>query len=228
MDQPFIACTLVFLLLLSGLVMKPSPFRWLIWPVIASLVLYQLYSNPNDDPRIDAVLLLYTFVASDFIILTDVQHELRRAGQPEPISSASFLTRLHWALRLLCSPRGVRWSHEPKRVLPPRPRLTRGRFIISQLFWLAFYITLIDAGNVVIKSTSIFAKGSIPTASRPWRWQMFGVILFTVVAASAVSVIHIILSIVGVGSGISEPEGWPHIFGKWTDVYAVRNFWRCV
>ncbi|KAF9459746.1 membrane bound O-acyl transferase family-domain-containing protein [Collybia nuda] len=221
---------LIFFLLILSLAMKPSPYRWLIWPVITSCVFAQLYNNPTNDPRVDALLrtalLAYTFVASDYIILTDVQHELHQDGWHEPISSAPMSVRIQWAIELLCNPRGVGWSHEPKSALPPRPQhLTRSRFIMSQLSWLALYILAADIGNTLTVHTCVFTKHSVPMALQPWHWRVFGVVLFTMCSVSYISMIHITLSIISVGLGISDPQSWPYMFGKWTETYTVRNFW---
>lgn len=161
--------TLVLALFLTSLVAKPSRLRWAIWPLIASLIYVVFSESPTNDKGGDASIrstfMPYLFMSSDYILLTDVQNELRLSGQQEPISNASFGARLHWALRLFFSPRGVGWVHGPfKGVLPSHPHLTRGRFVFSQFLWLAVYLVLIDVVHFLIVYTSVFAQESLPTA----------------------------------------------------------------
>lgn len=225
----FIPHVLLSILLLTSIVMKPSRYRWLMWLSIASLAPSIFFGQPTNDPSVNAIIrhmfTNYVFVAFDFIVLTDVQNELRQSGQSEPISTASFWARLHWALRLLFSARGVGWSHEPKGALPPPPRITRGRFIASQVLWLAFYVLLIDATHCFGAHTSVFAKHSIPTTSQPWCWRFWALALFTMRSVACINTPYILLSIMSVGTGITEPKGWPPLFGKPGDAYTVRKFW---
>lgn len=232
MGGSFVPHALVLFLLISSLTMKPSRVRWAIWPLIASLGYILFFSNPAGDPGTDAplrsIFLTLLFIASDYIVLTDVQNELHRLGQREHISTSPFGARLHWALCLFVNTRGVGWAHEPKGVFSPHPRLTRARFIVFQIFKLALCVGLLDVVNAIVVSTSIFTKASIPTASQPLHWRVFGIFLFAIGSASSLSTVHIILSIVGVGTGISEPQRWPPLFGKWTDTYTLRTFWGWV
>jgi hypothetical protein len=147
-------------LLLSSYVVKPSRFRWLFWPVITSIGFILFCSTLHDDPQNDmglrSAVVSYVFVASDYILITDVQHELFRIGQREPISMKPIWDRLIWGMKLFYGPRGVGWKHEPQSVLPPHPRPTRGRFIVAQVLRLAFYLLLIDAMQMATRYTPIF------------------------------------------------------------------------
>lgn len=225
----FVPHLLVLALLLTSLVVKPSQHRWTIWPLIASLIYVIFFENPTNDKGGDASIrssfISYLFVSSDYILLTDVQHELCLSGQREPISNASFGARLRWALRLFFGPRGVGWAHEPKGVLAYHPHLTRGRFVFLQLLRSAVYLVFIDVVHFLIVYTSVFAQESVPTALQAWHWRVVGVILLALRGFSYLSLMQTMLSIVCVGTGISEPKGWPPLFGKWGDAYTVRKFW---
>jgi hypothetical protein len=229
MGASFLPYLLVLCLLFTGIVMKPARFRWVIWPMMASLVYPLFFKSPTNDPPTDAALrssfVAYLFTASDYILLTDVQHEFRKDGQSEPITIASFWARLQWGLELFFGPRGVGWDHEPRGVLPPRPHSTRGRFILSQVFWLAIYLLCLDVTQFVTAYTSVFAKESIPTALQAWHWRFLGTLLIAIGGATLLSITHTILSIMSVATWTSEPKGWPHFFGKWSDAYTIRKFW---
>jgi len=101
------------LLLLMVLVVKPSPYRWVLWPPIACINCYCYFYTPgNDDPNDEGlhrcVSIIYAFVASDFILLTDVQRELRMVDQHELISNSGLWSRLKWGAKLFFGARGYR------------------------------------------------------------------------------------------------------------------------
>ncbi|KAF9459745.1 membrane bound O-acyl transferase family-domain-containing protein [Collybia nuda] len=225
----FTAHILVLILFTTGLVIKHSRLRLAIWPVIAGLIYYIFYQNPTNDTGGNASIrvsfIVYLFMASDYILLTNIQREFRLSGQQESIENASFGARLRWALTLFFNPRGVGWSHEPKGILPLGSHLSRGRFILSQLIWSAIYLVLIDIVHFINVHTSVFKPESIPTASLTWHLRVLGVILSGLRATSYLSFLHALLSIICVATSISEPKGWPHLFGKWGDAYTVRKFW---
>ncbi|KAF8205964.1 hypothetical protein K438DRAFT_1963744 [Mycena galopus ATCC 62051] len=68
-------------------------------------------------------------MASDYILLTDIQRDLRQV--PDPVDTRSpritfpstekapLGTRFKWALQLFFSPRGVGWAHEPRFAQTP-------------------------------------------------------------------------------------------------------------
>jgi hypothetical protein len=217
-------------LLLLGLVVKPSPHRWMIWPLIACFNCYCFfYTQPNSVPTDEGlrrcISMLYTFVASDFILLTDVQSELRLLGQREPISSSGFWARLQWALKLFFGARGVGWTHEPTFILATHTHPTRLRFLISQLCWLAGCVLVHDVSSILMRADPYLVKDPPLFADQPMRWRIWGVALFGISSTVNVSIIHITSSIVIVGSGLSQPDMWPPVFGRLIDAYSVRRFW---
>ncbi|KAF9459747.1 membrane bound O-acyl transferase family-domain-containing protein [Collybia nuda] len=229
MRNSLIPHALLVVLLLTSMVMKPCRYRWLMWLLIVGLAPFIFFSQPSSDPSTNAIVrhlfTNYIFVAFDFIVLTDVQNELRQSGQGKPISNAPFWARLRWAFQLFFSARGVGWSHEPKGVLPPHPRITRRHFLASQGFWLVFYVLLIDAVHCIGAHTSVFTERSIPTSSQPWHWRFWALLLFGIRSVACINVPHIVLSIVSVGGCMTEPKGWPPLFGNFNDAYTVRQFW---
>jgi hypothetical protein len=217
-------------LLITGLVVRPSAYRWMLWPSIACINCYCYFRTAKSDVPIDeglrrCAVVLYTFVASDYILLTDVQHELHMVGEEEPISSLGLWSRLKWGLQLFFGPRGVGWTHQPRSILPPYPYATRTQFIASQLGWLAVYVLAYDATSILMRADPFFVKHAPSFSQQPLVWRLWGVMLFALSSTLSVSIVHTICSIVSIASRLSEPEMWPPIFGKWIDAYTVRRFW---
>jgi hypothetical protein len=220
--------------LLCALTVSPSRYRWSFFPLIAGLNLYCYFltPRPTNDPLTNMALrssaISYTVVASDYILLTDVQHKLFLIGQRQPISKAGFKARLKWALQLFTSPRGVGWTHEPTSSLPPHPKLTRTQFLVSRLGWLVASLLLNDISSILIRANPFFAWDTIPLVEQPLLWRFLGT--FLIAASSALSVIipHILCGMFAVGTGLSNPDSWPHIMGRWSDAFTIRRFWGYV
>ena len=217
-------------LLLVAHAIRPSPYRWMLWPVIASIICLSLsmlsptyYLATTDAIRI--IFLACIFIASDFILLTDVQRELHLANQRVPTSNLGPWDRLSWGLNLFFSTRGVGWNYEPKYVLPPHPRATRLRFLTIRFCELALRFFIADLANIFIRTNPFFAPESPPCVQQPWLWRIWGLCLFTISFHANVILVHTMSGMVCVGSGLSNPEMWPHIFGHWADAYTVRRFW---
>jgi len=214
-------------LLLAGLVVRPSPYRWMLWPLIACID-YRSFFLTTNDPCTNEVLhflmVLYLFHASDYILLTDVQRELRLPNQ-QPISNAGLWSRIKWGLQLLCNPRGVGWAHEPRSTLPPHPNLTRLQFLTSRFLRLAIRMLMNDIGQIMIRADPFLARGAPPSAQQPWLWRFWSVSLVVFTQWCALSIAHTSCSIVFVASGLSTPDSWPDTFGKWRDAYTLRRYW---
>ena len=219
--------TLSRCLLVAGVATKPSPYRWMIWPLVVAVSCYYcIWTTPSHHTYATISRMILTiFIASDFILLTDVQRELRLVGQRDPISNQGLWARLKWSLHLLCSDRGVGWAHEPKSVLPPHPKSTRAQFLASRLRWLLAWGLIYDVATIFIRSDPRLAKGAPPIAQLPWlrRCCMF---LFSMPGGIAsMSMVHIVAALLSVGGGSSEPEMRPHLMGRWSDAYTIRRLW---
>jgi len=213
-------------LLLLALAIRPSPYRWTLWPLIAAITCYCYFHLTPRNGQLDS-LLINLFIATDFILLTDVQRELRQVGQQEPISKFGLWTRLKWAAHLFISFRGIGWVHEPRSVLPPHPNLTRSQFLTSRLLRLVAVALINDVATTMIRLDPFLAKDAPPFAQQPWSRRFWGVFIFVAASSSYMAAWHFFCSLVSVGSGWSKPDMWPDIFGKWSDAYTVRRFWGC-
>jgi hypothetical protein len=215
--------TLSKCLIIMGVVVKPSPYRWMLWLLIAAINSYCYFGGPNDS--LDNQLVYQIFVALDYILLTDVQRELRQVGQREVISNSRLWVRLQWGLQLLLAGRGVGWAHEPNFILPSHPNLTHAQFIKSRLLQLAVTVLQNDIVFTLASTDPGFAKEAPPFNQQPLSWRLWAVAVFWFKAKSFLNLLYIALGLVSVGTGLSEPNLWPDAFGKWTDAYTVRRFW---
>jgi hypothetical protein len=165
-------------------------------------------------------LSITILIASDFILLTNVQQDLRMVDQQEPISNFGICARLKWGAQLLVSGRGVGWAHEPPSVLPPHPTLTRVQFVVSRLRWLIAYGLMLDAVSIS------FLKDFLPSDERmDLVWKLWAIPIVAISVWLSMTISHLVCSIICVGTGLSEPAVWPHLFGNWSDAYTLRRFW---
>ena len=219
-------------LTLLGVVVRPSPYRWILFPLIVGFISYfftMIVEQGQTVTTPEATILLQTvFNASYLILLTDVQRELRLVGQRESITNSGFLARLKWGFQLLFSGRGVGWTHEPRSVIPPHPTLSRFQFVLSRLGWLIAYLLINDGVIFFVKQNPFLVKGAPPFATQPFPLRLWSTVLFATSMSVRMSIIHFVLSIMFVGSGLSDPDLWPHLFGKLSDAYTIRRFWGCV
>ena len=224
MDLIPILFLLIYIIQIAGIAAKPSPYRWMFFPPVAVIATYLLLRS-----NVEAVTTLL-LIASDFLVLTDVQRELRLKGQTKSISDAPLSDRLIWAVKLITGPRGIGWEHEPTAALAPRPAgLTRGQFIVSRVKLLVLYALLLDVGQMIIRHNPSFHKTALPIAEQGLLSCSYAMLTYLIHCASIMTIVHTLIpSLVLVTAGLSEPSEWPHIFGSWSDAYTIHNFWRLV
>ena len=225
MDPIPVLFFLLYVIQITGIAAKPSPYRWVFFLPIAAIATFLLF-RVNAEPV--AILL---FSASDYLLLTDVQRELRLIGQPKSISDAPLSDRLIWGVKLITANRGIGWTHEPTTALLPRPtNLTRGQFIISRLKRLVLHALLLDVGQMIIRrNPSRFHKTAPPMAEQGVLWCSYSMLTFVLNAAPMLTILaNLLPSLVLVTAGLSEPSEWPHLFGSWSDAYTIHNVWRSV
>ena len=225
---------LIYLILILGLVNhngKPSQrSHWLFFIAIASLCIYRVFfcasSNIASDYFSTGSITAAFFISLDYILLRKHQPELRPSGQ-KPLSEMPLKDRLWWATSLSGHPRGIGWTHESTLHIPPRPSSTPGRFILSQLMWMVFYILQFDIANILVRANPCFATGGPSLTAFGWLWRSTAW-LYVSLAYSTLSLLYITYSIVSVAIGMSDPRDWPHIFGSPLDGYTLRNCWGWV
>ncbi|TEB28472.1 hypothetical protein FA13DRAFT_1793947 [Coprinellus micaceus] len=160
-----------------------------------------------------AFIAMNIFMMSDFLLLTDVQNELRRKGErgDAPISKAPFFDRLRWGFDLFSSNRGIGWEHEPTTYLPRwTPATTRFGGVVQHSRDSQAEPELQNGWcSVPLPAMVVVAK--CPSTCPGSKVRDNG----GVSDAGAVSI----------GLGLSEPAQWPPLFGSFLDAYTVQNVW---
>ncbi|KAJ4472956.1 membrane bound O-acyl transferase family-domain-containing protein [Lentinula aciculospora] len=166
------------------------------------------------------------FNALDFLAITDSYAEFRLAGQTVSPSSMSFFPRFLWCWKLILTPRGIGWAHEPKSVIPPRPKpQSRISFIISQLPSTVLLVFVADAANILLRSHPGFLPGGPSITDVGPLMRFMNVFLFATSSFYALQLQYKLLSIVATAVGLSNPENWPNLMGSWGDAYTIRRLW---
>ena len=223
---------LLYLILIIGLANdngKPSQrSQWLFFIPIASICIYMTFFCASSNPRSDYITIAPVtpifFASLDYILLRKYQRELQPSGRQKPLSKMPLKERLWWATSLSGNPRGIGWTHEPTRYLPPRPSSTPGRFILSQLMWMVFYLLQFDISNTFARANPCFATGGPSLTAFGWLWRPTAW-LYVSLTYSMFSILYIGYSIVSVAVGMSKPRDWPHLFGSLLNGYTLRNCW---
>ena len=222
MDPVPVLFPLLYIIQIAGIAAKPSSHRWMFFPPIAVIATFLLFRF-----NVEAVTVLL-LSASDFLLLTDVQRELRLIGQPKSISDAPLSDRLIWAVKLVTELRGIGWAHEPTAALPPRPiTLTRGQFIVSRVKWLVLYALLFDVGQMLARHNPSFQETAPPFAEQGLLWRCYTMFIFFITSTPLLIIgLNLIPSLIFVTAGFSQPSEWPHLFGSLFEAYTIHNFWR--
>ncbi|KAJ3713261.1 hypothetical protein DFJ43DRAFT_1044001 [Lentinula guzmanii] len=166
------------------------------------------------------------FHALDFLAITDTYAELRLVGQMKSPLSMPFLSRFWWSWKLILTPRGIGWTHEPTNVIPPRPKSqSRISFIISQLPSTIILIFVADAANLLLRSHPGFLPGGPSIAEVGPLMRYMNVLLFASSSFYALQLQYKLFSISVTAIGLSHPEHWPDLMGFWSDAYTIRRLW---
>jgi hypothetical protein len=220
----------IVLLSILACTTRPSPFRWLLFLPILGLTGFYFYTKTGDimmDFSNAAFIAMNIFMMSDFLLLTDVQNELRRKGErgDAPISKAPFFDRLRWGFDLFSSNRGIGWEHEPTTYLPRwTPATTRFGGVVQQLQGFAGVGVMYIASEILFVVNPSFKTDGAPFHSQPW-WLWPSVLAHVLAARSGITGVYLIAGAVSIGLGLSEPAQWPPLFGSFLDAYTVQNVW---
>ncbi|KAJ7626833.1 membrane bound O-acyl transferase family-domain-containing protein [Roridomyces roridus] len=226
------------LLILVPLVVRPSPYRPLCFIPILALTAYVLCFTSTGTFEGDYYLsiqwLTYFFAASDYILLTDVQRELRQVSL-NPASSVdkrlveerSLWDRTRLALSLLSTPRGIGWAHEPRHNIPAHPPASTPRttFICKRLLCALTFFLMHDAANLHVRWNEMYRADGRGWMADGWAWRAVACIGYGASAYSAIEMIGILGSVLSVVVGVSRPEEWPMLFGGPREAWTIRRFW---
>ncbi|KIY48467.1 hypothetical protein FISHEDRAFT_28725, partial [Fistulina hepatica ATCC 64428] len=221
---------LEYLSVVFALFVKPSRFRPLLFIPIAALSYYHLFCTVSDSVRSaynHGILVAQTlFMASDYILLTDVQRVFSRKDQKGPTYNAPALVRFEWAFDLLTSYRGIGWLHEPRNIprLDAKAASSRLSFVLLQLRWLAHFWMCYEFACVCIAWSPLFAPGS-EIAHRSWLDSYFIVVVLLALQYSLVGFPYHLAAALLVACGLSSPDRWPPAMGSWSEAFTLRGFW---
>lgn len=216
---------------LLALTIRPSPYRWILFLPTASIYCYLAFRTTTGDAAGDIGLgnglMSLLLFAVDYILLTDVQTELRLKGQTSSISSLGFFDRLWWAVRLFLTPRGIGWMHASSSLRSPKNPSSRMGFVCAKLLKAFTYILLERFISVV----NHFNPALQDTEARSARhygvyYQTLAVLGYALTLFSGVNVVFCMTSSLSVLFGLSESKDWPDVFGDIRDAYSVQRFWR--
>ncbi|KAJ6560180.1 membrane bound O-acyl transferase family-domain-containing protein [Mycena capillaripes] len=201
---------------------------------MSSYLLSLSTGHPTLDYGIASAWFPYLFAASDYILLTDVQRELRMVKPPqradEPIENAPLSRRVAWGVKLFSSSRGVGWAHEPRYANPPHPSPStpRGAFVRSQIFQAVAAVVILETVNIFNMRNPALYAGGPSLAAHGWFWRYQAVWMWSVPMAALAVCNHALNAAFSVGTGASGPEDWPPFMGSITLAWSVRNFWSRV
>ncbi|KAJ6514288.1 membrane bound O-acyl transferase family-domain-containing protein [Mycena vitilis] len=227
-------------LLLVSLVVKPTPYRGLLFLPILPLTAYVLLSTTgtfNGDYYLGLGCLTMFWTASDLMVFTDVQRTLCQvplkgaaaapAIEEGPIEDASLWRRTRWAFALLNSPRGVGWAHEPTSALPAHPPAgtPRATFVAQRLWKAMQFFLLHDACNLHVRWNAMYRPDGAGWTADGWIWRGVVTAGWGLSAYSALMLGTSLLSAGSVACGLSEPEEWPPLFGGPREAWTIRKFW---
>ncbi|KAF8644333.1 hypothetical protein AX16_008541 [Volvariella volvacea WC 439] len=229
------------LIVLVSVAIKPSPFRRLFFiPVFLiywHLILHTTTGNIATDNPIGSLLATHLVTASDYILVTDVQHELqiknpvkKERNISQDITEASFKERLIWGLKLMAATRGIGWTHEPTRYIRPGPKsgTPRVQFILHQLVRLAKLMLIFDIASIIGRWKVSTPSDPSTFLRHPWVMRFVGAASYGAPGMTAIDASYTIGGILSVGLGLSKPEEWPPLFGNLREGYTIRRFWSRV
>ncbi|KAF7759832.1 hypothetical protein Agabi119p4_11527 [Agaricus bisporus var. burnettii] len=227
----------------------PSSLRRLFFIPIAAITYHLAFRSSTGDVFTDfgvaSGIISQGVVALDFVLLHDPRFELRQKKRRELAKGKdkgeqgdtldggpgkTLMERVAWAFSLLVNPRGYGWSNEPAPgILPPRPpaNLTRPRFLINQLLKLLFLVSLEVAAYVLNDYNPTMRRNSVIWHSS-WPLRAIAVLGACAAGYARINMCYCLSAIITVALGLSEPQGWPNLYGNIWDAWSVGMFWSRV
>ena len=209
--------------------------RWSIFLPIAVISCYLVCYTTTGDVTVDqglgTVILIQLMVATDYILITDVQRDIYPKDQPPGMKGAEadipLMKRFRRALSLYTTPRGIGWSFEPRTL--PKPSMKPRFAFVSSRIARALAGTLIRTfASVMINSNPALSGNTLSVRDMGWFYHTMGVFAFALNAVAQIDTVHCVVAAFCVGVGISGPQEWLDLFGSPFDAYSVQRFWGYV
>lgn len=224
-----LASTTLFCLAASLITRSESLRSLLLLSILAGNIVNALTTtthNPVADYYMGAIYVGGVFIAMDYILFTKPQQDLRRVGQKTSLENASFYERFLWGMKRWSSIRSVGWEDQPDVFRAPVPaQTTRGSFIARRLFTTVIDLLIFDACSLYNRRNPALWAAGVSMADRPLVWRYIDLAVWSGTAQAQMRILHGLVSLISVASGISEPQEWVHPFGCWRDAYTLRRFW---
>ncbi|PPR07937.1 hypothetical protein CVT24_000827 [Panaeolus cyanescens] len=221
---------LMLVTLTTGIAMKPSPYRGLLFLLMTLFYLYTLFAPSADtqDPEMIYQMGLSASIqmgqAFDFMIVNEPQLVLRRkdADPKVHISKQSLFSRLLWATNLYINSRGANWNFEAPNLA--HSTLPRPAFVVSRAKWAAFFLVALDVLNIYAKRNPILS-GEVPFGTYGFGWQTWNVMVYWTTVYCYMQFAHCVLSSITVMLGVSSVNDWPSWHGHPSTAVSIRKFW---
>ncbi|KAF5365502.1 hypothetical protein D9757_012979 [Collybiopsis confluens] len=230
---PGFAVPVMYPIFIFGLTFTSRITRSVFFVALLSIAIFVVFYSTTGHPSTNYIyatsLWSLIFQSLDYLVIVDPYTEFSLVDQP-PSSSPSalpFLSRLKWSTKLVLSPRGIGFKHEPKSVLPPHPSpQSRLRFIfLHQLPSLVPYLLLADIGNLLLRSHPSFLPNGPSLSSVGPIMRYINVFIFALGSYCTLQLNYIISSIIFTSLHFYSPQDFPSLMGSWGDAYTVRRFW---
>ncbi|KAK6355955.1 hypothetical protein TWF718_000331 [Orbilia javanica] len=227
-----------------------SFIRYALYPIPALVVLQAVLQPPTEDRDVEETYLFGLFTSAlifrlfDHLYLQgyDTSKRFYRVQQVGKVKTKlehpqSIWGRIKWGLLLIVSQRGIGWNFEvsvPSTKYPPNRTafVCQALFILLQIY-LGLHLTKIGYEYMVG-----VIRQDISVAENPWIYDLCKNELFQMVIilwgwvisiVSHISLLYNIAGIICVGFGVGgfwkEIGSWPRTFGRWREVWSIRNMW---
>jgi len=232
--------TLVMERLFSFAAHLPSRFehpflpRWLFFAAFACTCIYlcgyTTLPSPVDNYGMGSYLFTVFFDAMDFLVLRDVQKEIRMEGHKlGEIEDEAFTKRLKWGATLMMSQRSIGWIDSSAPKVPPPPTKGRKALVLTKLQELAFNLIMFDLLGFLNRANPYFKINGPPVGEgrtmMSFLWRLELTLGFAAGEYFTLTTLHCVYCILSVGIGLSEPRHWPSLFGSIWEAYTIRRLW---
>lgn len=173
-----------------------------------------LFVTPNPRAALRSVAVRRQVANGEKNVVTTINH------------TSGAKDRFWWALSQTFNVRAVGTPSQIPNIPPLSPELSASRR--SFCIWRSIYALLAIfrlGAFYAIAANSSFARSQMFTSDQTILGRLLTTLFVVNLVYSFLGGSHAIVSVVAVGSGMSEPELWPDFFGSVWDLYSVRNAW---
>ncbi|KAI9769733.1 MAG: hypothetical protein M1835_006662 [Candelina submexicana] len=202
-------------------------------PLIAGLAFLSYANTMTEDyaTRLAMVNQWCIYLATiEKLLFSNVENDYYRTDRAKAeASSMSFgLEKFRWALSLLTTLRGIRWSFQVKGVPAADNSLTKWQFLKHRLRCYIAYYVLTDLLHVYA-IRQMYLPGveprSLTLRASTWSRSFLNAGCAGLKIYSNLQLVYTTASLTSVFLNLTEPLDWPPFFGAVEDVTTIRWFW---